>query len=135
MSHSARRRADDVARSARRRADDAARARRTGARRVLASLLLLFAMVVAVAALSDSPTPPLAHPYPNELPDGEGRVLAERACLMCHAATLITQQAKDSTAWSKTVATMVKWGAPLPTAEQDTVVRYLSAHLGPRERK
>ena len=136
MSRSARWCADEVARArARRRADEVARARRTGARRVLASLLLLLAMVVAAAALSDSPTPPLAHPYPNELPDGEGRVLAQRACLMCHAATLITQQAKDSTAWSKTVATMVKWGAPLPTAEQDTVVRYLSAHLGPRERK
>ena len=108
---------------------------REGARRVLAVTCVVVVLLAAVAALSDSPTPPLVHPYPNQLPEGEGSVLAARACLMCHAATLITQQAKDSTAWAKTVGTMVKWGSPLPTAEQDTVVRYLSAHFGPRERK
>ena len=108
---------------------------RRGARRATAVLVVALASFAAVAALSDTPAPPLAHPYPNQLPDGEGKMLAERGCLMCHSATLITQQAKDSTAWAKTVATMVKWGAPLPAAEQDTVVQYLSAHLGPRERK
>ncbi len=66
------------------------------------------------------------------LPPGEGRAIAERSCVICHSRMLLVQQAKDSTAWEKTLATMQKWGAPLTPAEHDSLVRYLVTTLGPR---
>jgi cytochrome c5 len=70
--------------------------------------------------------------YPRRLPEGAGRDLAEQRCLVCHSATLMTQQAKDSTAWAKSVKQMEDWGVVLTPAERDTLVGYLSGRLGPR---
>lgn len=104
------------------------------ARRAAAAAVLACAAIVAAVATprGDAAHPPLSHPYAATLPEGEGRELAERGCLMCHSATLITQQAKDSLAWSKTVATMMQWGAPVKKGDRDELVHYLSAHFGPR---
>ena len=63
------------------------------------------------------------------------REIAERSCVLCHSSMLITQQAKDSTGWAKTVALMEKWGAPVPPAQHDTLLAYLVRHLGPRPRR
>ena len=90
---------------------------REGARRVLAVTCVVVVLLVAVAALSDTPTPPLVHPYPNQLPEGEGSVLAARACV-CRAATLITHNKQGRPPDGRDDG----GGAPL-TAEQDTVVR------------
>ena len=46
---------------------------------------------------------------------------------------LVTQQAKDSTGWEKTLAQMEKWGVKLSPAEHDTLRGYLLAHYGPRK--
>jgi len=51
---------------------------------------------------------------------------------LAFAAMLVTQQAKDSTGWEKTLATMRKWGAPLSDGERDTLRTYLVTKLGPR---
>ena len=72
--------------------------------------------------------------YASEFPSGDGRPLAERYCQICHAATLVTQQAKDSTGWEKTLGQMEKWGVQLGRAEHDTLRRYLLAHYGSRAR-
>ena len=45
---------------------------------------------------------------------------------------LVTQQAKDSTGWEKSLATMEKWGAPMTPAERDTLRGYLLERFGPR---
>ncbi|HYM81875.1 MAG TPA: hypothetical protein VEY91_10785 [Candidatus Limnocylindria bacterium] len=101
--------------------------------RRVAMIALAAAVVLGlIGATGDGQRATRVRPYPNRLPDGDGRAIAERSCLMCHSATLVTQQAKDSTAWARTVAQMVKWGTPLPAAEQDTLLRYLASHLGPR---
>ena len=71
-------------------------------------------------------------PVNSTLPAGEGRALAEQACLICHSEMLVAQQAKDSTGWEKTVTQMEKWGAPVTAAQHDTLARYLRAHFGPR---
>lgn len=73
-------------------------------------------------------------PFSAQLPDGEGRAIAERACVLCHSGMLITQQAKDSTGWARTLAQMQKWGAPFNAGERDTLQAWLSARLGPRAR-
>jgi hypothetical protein len=69
---------------------------------------------------------------PSALPAGPGKAVAERACLFCHSSMLVTQQAKDSTAWEKTLMQMETWGAPMTPAEHDTLRVYLLAHFGPR---
>jgi mono/diheme cytochrome c family protein len=72
--------------------------------------------------------------YEQQFADGEGKSIAERSCLICHSATLVTQQAKDSTAWEKTLGTMEKWGVKLTPAEHDSLRNYLLSHYGPRKK-
>lgn len=103
-------------------------------RRVAAVALAI--TVVAIAALSavpgDSRSSGERAPYPASFPAGPGREIAERACLFCHSPMLVTQQAKDSTGWEKTLTTMRAWGTPITAAEQDTLRGYLLANFGPR---
>ena len=70
--------------------------------------------------------------YPDTFPAGAGKAIAERACLFCHSAMLVTQQAKDSTGWEKTLTTMKSWGSPMSDAERDTLRGWLLARFGPR---
>ena len=65
---------------------------------------------------------------------GPGRPLAQRYCAICHAPTLVTQQAKDSTGWEKTLAQMEKWGIRPTPGEHDSLRDYLVSHFGPRAR-
>ena len=85
------------------------------------------------AATPAAPGPRFA--YPRELPPGPGKPIAERTCMMCHSAMLITQQAKDSLGWEKTITQMEKWGAPLTLEERDTLRLYLSGQFGPRVKR
>ncbi|HEY2954838.1 MAG TPA: hypothetical protein VGK89_06285 [Candidatus Eisenbacteria bacterium] len=75
--------------------------------------------------------------YATELPDSAGRDsvardIAKRWCLLCHSAMLITQQAKDSAAWEKTLGQMAKWGVAATPGERDTLRAYLVRYFGPR---
>ena len=112
----------------------AAGPRRTALRRMLAAGLVLAALSIAALALgAGGPAKgPRRAAYPDALPAGAGQAIAERACLLCHSRMLVTQQAKDSTGWEKTIAQMEQWGAPLTRAEHDTLRSYLLAHYGPR---
>ena len=71
--------------------------------------------------------------YSNDLPAGRARAIAERGCLICHSATLITQQHKDAAAWQKTIRTMIGWGAPMDTVEGDSLRDWLVQEYGPRK--
>lgn len=121
--------------------------------RMLAALLAVAALGSAVGAAVTTPAkpgatprvssvsrlrrpklPPPAMPYPAQFPDGQGHLIAERACAMCHSPMLVTQQAKDSTGWEKTLATMEKWGAPVSGAPHDTLRDYLLSSFGPKRR-
>jgi hypothetical protein len=101
----------------------------------VAAAALVFASL-AVAALGmmpdDSRSAGNRAAYPDSFPAGAGKAIAERACLFCHSAMLVTQQAKDSTGWEKTLTTMKGWGSPLEPAERDTLRGYLLARFGPR---
>jgi cytochrome c5 len=63
------------------------------------------------------------------LPAGPGRDLVVGNCLICHAATMIEQQHKDTTAWNKTVTQMIAWGAPVPSDRRAELLTYLSTHF------
>jgi len=97
----------------------------------LAALAFAAALALGGAAPAGGP-PPRITPYPARLPDGTGRAIAERACLVCHSPQLIGQQHKDQASWEKTIATMEKWGAPITPAQHDSLRAYLVSKLGPR---
>jgi len=103
-------------------------------RRVAAVALVLAPL--AIAALASGPAvsrpPVLRAAYPDSFPAGAGKAIAERSCLFCHSAMLVTQQAKDSTGWEKTLTTMKNWGSPISSSERDTLRGYLLARFGPR---
>ena len=96
--------------------------------------LLLAGLVAATAWSAGDGRVPRREPYPAEFPDGDGKPLADRYCQICHAPSLVTQQAKDSTGWEKTLVQMEKWGIRPTPAEHDTLRRYLLSHYGPRAR-
>lgn len=106
------------------------------ARRERMRILLAVATLTLLAAASVTSllaaAPKLSRPYPAGFAEGAGRALAEQRCLMCHAATLITQQHKDSAGWARTIGTMKTWGTPLDSAETDTLLRWLVATYPPR---
>jgi mono/diheme cytochrome c family protein len=110
--------------------DGAGRARTLAASIVTAAALALaFASLVAWPDASDKPRPA----SPKEFPAGDGQAIADRSCRTCHSPMLVTQQAKDSTGWEKTLGQMEKWGVKLTPAEHDTLRGYLLGHYGPRK--
>ena len=66
----------------------------------------------------------------SALPPGPGRVLVEGNCVICHGATMIQQQHKDSAGWAKTLKQMRVWGAPLTEQEEPALIAYLTKHYG-----
>ena len=118
----------------RRRGPGPAGGRGVGARRLAAAWIVVASALLAALATAprDSRSAGNRAAYPDTFPAGPGRAIAERACLFCHSPMLVTQQAKDSTGWEKSLATMEKWGAPMTPAERDTLRGYLLASFGPR---
>jgi cytochrome c5 len=66
------------------------------------------------------------------LPAGPGHELVLASCLTCHAATMITQQHKDTAGWNKTVTQMIAWGAPVAKDQEGPLVAYLVEHYPAR---
>ena len=97
---------------------------------------MMFAAVLAAAGAGprDARTvPPVTRSlYPDHFPSGPGSDIAARSCVVCHSAMLVTQQAKDSLGWEKTLVLMEKWGAPVAPGEHDSLCTYLLARFGAR---
>lgn len=108
--------------------------RPTTFRRLAALALLIAPLAIAALILVPGDSRPAGNraAYPDSFPAGAGKAIAERSCLFCHSAMLVTQQAKDSTGWEKTLTTMKSWGSPFSPAERDTLRAYLLARFGPR---
>lgn len=96
--------------------------------------VLLAGLAAGAAWSAGDKGPPRRDVYPAQFPEGTARPLAERYCQICHAPTLVTQQAKDSTGWEKTLGQMEKWGIQPTPAEHDSLRDYLVSHFGPRAR-
>jgi uncharacterized protein len=67
----------------------------------------------------------------STLPDGEGKVIAERMCLTCHGLEEITHARNTEERWGTVVDDMVARGAKGTDAEIEVVIRYLTTHFGP----
>ncbi len=100
---------------------------------------LAVASAAVTAHLAPLPAAPLSRALGTEetasiaqIPAGTGHDLVVGNCLVCHAATMIEQQHKDTVGWNKTVTQMIAWGSPLPKGQQPVLVAYLAAHYPAR---
>jgi Spy/CpxP family protein refolding chaperone len=83
-----------------------------------------FALASAVpAAAQHNPLPPL--------PEGEGRDLVQFHCSICHDLTLVRQQRLSRPVWNRILDDMKKNGAVFTEEQRQTILDYLSKHLGP----
>jgi cytochrome c5 len=87
--------------------------------------------LVVAAALTAAATSVQAQQRPDPLPAGDGHDLVAVACAQCHALGTIAKIRDGAAGWRRYVDNMVLRGAQLTKPEIDTVVSYLSLHLGP----
>jgi cytochrome c5 len=67
-----------------------------------------------------------------ELPDGDGKAIAEKSCHGCHELTNLTHASKNLDDWRDTVKIMVDNGADVPMDKIDTLATYLAKNFGPK---
>jgi mono/diheme cytochrome c family protein len=67
----------------------------------------------------------------NELPDGPGKAIVQRACAACHPITQVTSQRRPASQWADTVDQMISRGAQVSDTDFPTVVDYLGKYFGP----
>jgi cytochrome c5 len=103
--------------------------------RIFSALSLVALLCSATVASADGDSPVERKRYtPNiELPQSEGREVILRACTMCHELGGLAGYKGywGLEQWKALVAGMVKNGAVLTPAEQETVAAYLTRHFGP----
>jgi hypothetical protein len=75
--------------------------------------------------------------YPPELAAGEGKQETEAYCVMCHSTRYISMQPPlPAATWEAEVNKMNKaFGANIPEAVSQKIVRYLQANYTPETRK
>jgi quinoprotein glucose dehydrogenase len=84
----------------------------------------------AVVSKANTTQPP-ARRAPAVLPDGPGKAIVERACgTGCHGMEAVTAMRRDRAGWSAMVENMIARGAKLNDGEIQSIVEYLTAHLG-----
>jgi mono/diheme cytochrome c family protein len=64
-------------------------------------------------------------------PPGEGKAIADQACLNCHSADMVRQQRLTEKQWTASVTKMVGWGAEVPESKRDALIAYLVKNFGP----
>ena len=66
---------------------------------------------------------------PLQWPEGEGRSLVQKNCLICHSGELIQGQRLSKPLWEKEVEKMAGWGSPIPDEQKSVLVDYLVTHF------
>ena len=66
-----------------------------------------------------------------EFPAGEGKAIADSACLACHSADMVRQQRLSEKQWTASVNKMVGWGAEVPESQRAALIAYLVKNFGP----
>ncbi|HEY3123245.1 MAG TPA: cytochrome c [Thermoanaerobaculia bacterium] len=64
-------------------------------------------------------------------PPGEGKAIADQACLNCHSTDVVRQQRLTEKQWTASVTKMVGWGAEVPESKRDALIAYLVKNFGP----
>ena len=66
-----------------------------------------------------------------EFPPGEGKAVADSACLSCHSTDLVRQQRLTEKQWTANLTKMIGWGAEVPESKKETLAAYLFKNFGP----
>lgn len=66
-----------------------------------------------------------------EFPPGDGKAIADSACLLCHSTDMVRQQRLTEKQWTATVGKMVGWGAEVPESRREALIAYLAKNFGP----
>ena len=84
-----------------------------------------------VAATSPAPAP-VAAAGAEQLPEGAGRQILNRACVSCHNLREVTKFRGyyGRQQWRDIVLTMVDYGAPVVEKDVEVLTDYLTEHLG-----
>ena len=69
---------------------------------------------------------------PRKWPEGPGKPLVQRNCLVCHSAEIIQSQRLSRETWLKEIEKMAGWGSPIPDADRETLADYLFRHYSPQ---
>lgn len=95
-------------------------------------LWLRVAATLFIAALIWAPASSRAAGPEEELPEGDGKKILLASCTSCHNLSEVTKFRGYYTReqWRDIVATMVEYGADVKKPEVDTLVDYLTEHLG-----
>lgn len=88
------------------------------------SRLLLVPIILVLLVCS-------ANSEPLKWPDGVGKDLIKKNCLICHSGELIMGQRLSSKKWAKEVEKMAGWGSPIPENEKSKLVEYLTKNFSP----
>ena len=64
-------------------------------------------------------------------PPGEGKTIADQACLACHSTDMVRQQRLTEKQWAASVTKMAGWGAEVPESKRDALITYLVKNFGP----
>jgi len=64
-------------------------------------------------------------------PPGDGKAIADQACLNCHSADMVRQQRLTEKQWTASVTKMAGWGAEVPESKRDELIAYLVKNFGP----
>jgi len=66
-----------------------------------------------------------------EFPPGDGKAIADGACLACHSTDMVRQQRLTEKQWTANVTKMVGWGAEVPETKREALIAYLVKNFGP----
>jgi quinoprotein glucose dehydrogenase len=66
-----------------------------------------------------------------EFPPGEGKSVADSACLACHSTDLVRQQRLTEKQWTASLTKMIGWGAEVPESRKEALLAYLVKNFGP----
>jgi mono/diheme cytochrome c family protein len=98
-------------------------------------LLLLLLSLLGASPPAKRGLPPATLPIFGtklaELPPGEGKAIADRACLRCHSADMLRQQRLTEKQWTASVAKMSGWGAEIRDDEEAVLAAYLAKNFSP----
>jgi YVTN family beta-propeller protein len=74
--------------------------------------------------------PPPSH-WADQLPEGEGKQLVTKRCVLCHDLHRVVAFPRPANQWKDAVDAMIGRGAAVPPDETPRIVEYLTKNLGP----
>jgi hypothetical protein len=87
---------------------------------------------MVASACASNPSRPIATLPGGDLPVGQGRVILQTSCTVCHDLGEVTKfrgyYTKDQ--WQDVVMTMVGYGAKVKEEDVDVLIDYLTQTLG-----